>query len=195
LFFTTFNLNRLGMKGGIIVNERGGCHVSWSSTGKVPTPKDSDYADQKIRSDSGYQLADPRLLQGFDEFPDGITLQILSVFPGFILQQIQNALAVRQIVPRGPDKTDLHWTYFGFEEDTPAQTRVRLMQANLMGPAGFISMEDGCVGGFIQRGITGAADEEAVVQMGGSEADSQESRVTESSVRGFWKEYRATMGI
>jgi anthranilate 1,2-dioxygenase large subunit len=64
-----------------------------------------------------------------------------------------------------------------------------------MGPAGFVSMEDGCVGGYIQRGIAGAANAEAVVQMGGSGADSQESRVTESSVRGFWKAYRATMGI
>jgi anthranilate 1,2-dioxygenase large subunit len=195
LFFATFQLNRLGMKGGIIVNEQGGSHVSWSSTGKVVQPKDNDYTDQNIRSDSGYKLHDPTLLRGFDEFPDGITLQILSVFPGFILQQIQNALAVRQIVPRGPDKTDLHWTYFGFEEDTPEQTHIRLTQSNLMGPAGFVSMEDGCVGGYIQRGIAGAANAEAVVQMGGSGADSQESRVTESSVRGFWKAYRATMGI
>ena len=34
---------------------------------------------------------------------------------------------------------------------------VRLKQANLIGPAGFISMEDGCVGGFVQRGIAGAS--------------------------------------
>ena len=191
LFFATFKLNRLGMKGGIIVNHHGGCHVSWSSTGQKMA--EDDYSG--IRSDSGYKLNDPTLLRGFDEFPDGITLQILSVFPGFILQQIQNALAVRQMVPNGPDSTDLHWTYFGFEEDTPEQTRIRLTQANLMGPGGFISMEDGCVGGFIQRGIAGASEEEALVQMGGHEADSQESRVTESSIRGFWKAYRGTMGI
>ena len=33
-----------------------------------------------------------------------MTLQILSVFPTFVLQQIQNAIAVRQIVPRGIDE-------------------------------------------------------------------------------------------
>jgi anthranilate 1,2-dioxygenase large subunit len=191
LFFTTFRLNRLGMKGGIIVNHDGGCHVSWSSTGSKPS--EEDYSG--LRSESGYRLADPRLLRGFDEFPDGVTLQILSVFPGLILQQIQNTLAVRQIVPCGPEQTDLHWTYFGFEEDTPEQTEIRLTQFNLIGPGGFISMEDGCVGGFVQRGIAGAANEQAVLEMGGHDADSQASRVTESSIRGFWKAYRTTMGI
>lgn len=62
-----------------------------------------------------------------------------------------------------------------------------------MGPAGYISMEDGCVGGFVQRGIAGAASQSAVLEMGGSLAESSESRVTEASVRGFWKAYRAAM--
>ena len=34
----------------------------------------------------------------------------------------------------------------------------RLRQANLVGPAGYVSMEDGCVGGFVQRGVEGAPD-------------------------------------
>src|ERR1700678_1291774 len=61
-----------------------------------------------------YRLADPLLLQGFDEFPDGITLQILSVFPTFILQQIQNAIAGEQIVSRGVGSADLNWTILGY---------------------------------------------------------------------------------
>jgi len=36
------------------------------------------------------------LLTNIDEFGDGIGLQILSVFPGFVLQQIRNCLAVRR---------------------------------------------------------------------------------------------------
>jgi anthranilate 1,2-dioxygenase large subunit len=31
--------------------------------------------------------------------------------------------------------------------------------------------------------------------MGGGEARSSESRVTEASVRGFWKAYRSNMGV
>ncbi|MBR0870272.1 aromatic ring-hydroxylating dioxygenase subunit alpha [Bradyrhizobium tropiciagri] len=194
LFFTTFELNRLSQTGGIIVDATGGHHVSFSAI-DPNAAKSEDYDSQDLRSDTEFKLADPSLLQSFKEFPDNTTLQILSVFPTFVLQQIQNAIAVRQIVPRGPDKTDLHWTLLGFAEDTPEQRLTRLKQANLVGPAGYISMEDGCVGGFVQRGILGAPDEQAIIEMGGSEAESSESRVTEASVRGFWKAYRARMGI
>jgi anthranilate 1,2-dioxygenase large subunit len=194
LFFTTFELNRLSQTGGIIVDPSGGHHISFSTIDTAAT-KNNDYAEQNIRSDSEFKLADPSLLQSFKEFPDDVTLQILSTFPTFILQQIQNAIAVRQIVPRGVDRTDLHWTLLGFAEDTPEQRMIRLKQANLVGPAGYISMEDGCVGGFVQRGIAGASGEEAVIEMGGADADSSESRVTEASVRGFWKAYRAQMGL
>jgi anthranilate 1,2-dioxygenase large subunit len=122
-------------------------------------------------------------------------LQILSIFPGFILQQVHNALAIRQIVPRAVDATDLNWLYIGFAEDTPELRAHRLRQNNLVGPAGFVSMEDGAVGGFVQRGIAAAADELSVVEMGGSGAETQETRATEASVRGFWKAYRMHMGL
>jgi anthranilate 1,2-dioxygenase large subunit len=194
LFFTTFELNRLSQTGGIIVDPTGGHHISFSAI-DTSAAKDTEYAEQNIRSDSEFRLADPSLLQSFKEFPDDVTLQILSVFPTFVLQQIQNAIAVRQVVPRGTDRTDLHWTLLGFAEDTPEQRLVRLKQANLVGPAGYISMEDGCVGGFVQRGIAGASGEQAVLEMGGASTESSESRVTEASVRGFWKAYRARMGI
>jgi anthranilate 1,2-dioxygenase large subunit len=195
LFFTTFELNKLSMRGGIVVSPGGGHHVSYSAIDRAAADRDSSYAEQKIRSDSGYRLADPSLLEGFSEVGDDTTLQILSTFPAFVLQQIQNSVAVRQILPRGAGRTELNWTLLGFEEDTPAQRRVRLKQANLVGSAGYISMEDGCVGGFVQRGVAGAGDQAAVLQMGGETAESSESRVTEASVRGFWKAYLAAMGI
>jgi phenylpropionate dioxygenase-like ring-hydroxylating dioxygenase large terminal subunit len=134
------------------------------------------------------------MLDGVDEFGDGIQLQILTVFPGFVLQQIQNSLAVRQVLPKGPGAMELHWTYFGFDDDSPEMQRRRLKQSNLVGPAGYVSMEDGCVGGFVQRGAAAAGDELSVVNMGGDGAESQETRATEASVRGFWKAYRRYMG-
>ncbi len=191
LFFTTFDLNTLSQKGGIIVDESGGHHVSYSIVD--PDAGKGDYAKQKLRAESEYRLADPSLLDNFDEYHDGVTLQILSVFPTLVLQQTQNSIAVRQIVPRATDKTDLNWTYLGFADDTPEQRMIRLKQSNLAGPAGFISMEDGCIGGFVQRGTAGAAAQQSVLEMGGADAQSSESRVTESSVRGFWKLYRHLM--
>lgn len=196
LFFTTFRLNRLSQRGAVIVSESGGHHVSYSMVDAPQTEAGKQYQEQGLRSDQeGYQLADPTLLQGFREFDDGITLQILSVFPGFVLQQIQNCLAIRQVLPRGVDSTDLNWTYLGYADDTTAQREVRLKQANLIGPAGFVSMEDGAVGGFVQRGIAAAGDEQAVIEMGGDSTSSSPSRVTEASVRGFWKLYRRLMDI
>ena len=56
-------------------------------------------------------------------------------------------------------------------------------------------MEDGAVGGFVQRGIKGASDHNAVLEMGGEFAESSEGRATETSVRGFWKAYRTLMKI
>lgn len=195
LFFTTFELNRLSQKGAIIVDESGGHHVSYSAIDRKERTAGAEYAEQKIRSDSQYRLADPSLLAGFEEFGDDVTLQILTVFPTFVLQQIQNCVAIRQVVPKSVNETDLNWIILGFEDDTPEQRLARLKQANLVGPAGFISMEDGCVGGFVQRGAAGAPDQRAVIEMGGNGADSSESRVTEASIRGFWKAWRAHMGI
>jgi len=194
LFFTTFGINRLSQRGGIIVDRSGGHHVSYSAIDRTAVA-DSEYSQQNIRSESEYRLADPSILEGFSEVGDDVTLQILSVYPGFVLQQIQNSVAVRQILPRGTDDTVLNWTYLGFESDTEEQRLVRMKQSNLVGPAGYVSMEDGGIGGFVQRGIAGASDEYATLQMGGETAESSESRVTEASVRGFWQAYRASMGF
>ncbi|MBU0587175.1 MAG: aromatic ring-hydroxylating dioxygenase subunit alpha [Gammaproteobacteria bacterium] len=196
LFFTTFRLNRLSQRGAVIVSESGGHHVSYSMVDAPTVEVGKQYQEQGLRSDQdGYKLADPTLLDGFKEFDDDITLQILSVFPGFVLQQIQNCLAVRQVLPRGVEMTDLNWTYLGYADDTPEQRNIRLKQANLIGPAGFVSMEDGAVGGFVQRGIAAADEDQAVIEMGGDSTSSSPSRVTEASVRGFWKLYRALMDI
>jgi anthranilate 1,2-dioxygenase large subunit/terephthalate 1,2-dioxygenase oxygenase component alpha subunit len=195
VFFTTFRINRLSQKGGVIISENGAHHVSWSKVDHK-LQDNTEYSSEKIRSDmEGYALADPTMLDGMDEFGDGVTLQILSVFPGFVLAQIQNSLAIRQILPAGQEKTVLNWTYLGFADDTPELRRMRLKQSNLTGAAGFVSMEDGAVGGFVQRGIAGAEDQQAVVEMGGSSIETQDNRTTEASVRGFWNAYRSYMEI
>ena len=154
LFFTTFRLNRLSQEGGIIVDDSGGHHVSYSKMASDQQSAEYDSATLRAKRED-YRLADPSMLSGRDEFGDGVSLQILSVFPAFIVQQIQNCLAVRQIIPRGVGETELVWTYFGYADDDAEMQRMRLKQANLVGPGGYISMEDGAVGGFVQRGLAG----------------------------------------
>src|SRR5882762_6154057 len=193
-FFGTFRITRLTQGGGIIVSPDGGHHASYTID-RADDRVSTAYRDQGIRSEhQNYRLADPSLLDSVDEYGDGIKLQILTVFPNFVLQQIENCLAVRQVLPKGPDSMELHWTYFGFTDDTPEMHRRRLKQLNLVGPAGYVSMEDGCVGGFVQRGAATASDELSVVNMGGEGTESMDTRATEASVRGFWKAYRRHMG-
>ena len=108
-----------------------------------------------------------------------------------------NTLALRQAIPQGVDRTELHWTFFGYADDDPELRAMRLKQANLIGPAGYVSMEDGMIGEYVQRGIQGTGmDRNAVMEMGGREIEStMGSRATETTLRGFWTGYRAVMGF
>src|SRR6266851_6337989 len=192
-FFTTFRLNRLSQKGGIVVSQSGGHHVSYSLAADTGG-KEYEQAGMRAAQE-GFGLEAPQLLEAVDEFGDGIGLQILSVFAALLKKKTRNSLAVRRLVPQGLDKTELVWTCFGFTTDDEAMTERRLRQANLIGPAGYISMEDGAAPGFVQRAVGSAGDLISVVEMGGSGIASADNRVTEAAVRGFWNEYRGLMGL
>lgn len=195
VFFTTFRLNRLSQRGGLMVSKTGAHSVSWSALDKVPSAS-AEYNAERLRADKNdFSLADPSLIEGFDEFGDGITLQVVSMFPGCAFAQVQNTIAVRRIVPKGVDQTEVYWTYLGFRDDTREQRRIRLKQSNLIGPAGLVSLEDGIIGNFVQRGIAGAAAFDTIVEMGGDAVESTDTRASEASIRGFWKIYRRLMGI
>ena len=62
-------------------------------------------------------LAGPALLDAWDEFEDGITHSIQTVFPTLVMQLTLNSLAVRFFVPRGVDKTELYWVFLGYETE------------------------------------------------------------------------------
>ena len=192
LFFATFKLNRLSQGGGLVVSANGGCSVSETI---APTQSDdASYAGMRSVDDD-YKLRDPRLIDVIDEHPDRVRHQIVTVFPNFVLQKTQNAMALRFFSPEGVDRTNLEWIYFGYADDTPEMRRRRLRHLNLGGPAGFVSMEDGCVGGFVERGIATAESEAAIVEMGGAGIESQATRATEASVRGFWSLWRRMTGV
>lgn len=194
LFFATFRITRLTQGGGTTVSEDGGHHASATM---APTQTvDTAYRDAGFRSDdANVRLSDTSMLEVRDEWDDSVRLQMVAVFPTLIVQQIHNCLAIRQVVPRGVDRMDLHWTYIGYADDTPEMRTLRLKQSNLVGPAGFVSMEDGCVGGFVQRGTEAAELEQGVVMMGGSGYGTQTTRATETAIRGFWNVWRGLMGV
>lgn len=195
-FFSTFKLNRLSMQGGVLVDGGGAHHLSWSRRG-TDTAAGTEYEKAgELRAQlDDFTLADPTLIKSWLEYDDGITHSIQSIFPCFVLQQIQNSLAVRLLVPRSVDESELFWIVFGYADDTPEQYDMRLRQSNLIGPAGLVSMEDGIIGNFIQRSVHREQGRSAVLEMGGKEVEDQQSRVSEAGVRGFWQAYRARMDI
>src|SRR3546814_1566566 len=89
----------------------------YSKAGSNDAARDSEVYQDSRSFDTSFSLQDPSLLAGRSEFPDGITLVILALYPNLILQQISNTLAVRQIVTHGPDSFELVWTQFGYADD------------------------------------------------------------------------------
>lgn len=194
-FATMFKLNRLSAEGGIEMDEAGWHHLVFARRHTDQTSTDYDAAALRA-NEVGYALADPRLIEDWLEWDDGITNSIMTLFPCLNLQQSLNTVAIRQMVPRGPFESELFWTFLGFCDDDERQTRIRVRQSNLFGPAGFISLEDGAIGEFVQKAIRGEREQTAVVEMGGREVGpSPKTRTTETSVRSFWRTYRRFMKL
>ena len=193
-FFSTFKLNRLSAEGGTRQDDKSWHHITF--TKRYTDKGDEAYDSGMIRAQKNdYGLKDPSLIDQWMEFPDQITNSIQSIFPGFVLQQVLNSLGTRQVITHGVDKCELVWTLIGLEDDTAEQTQVRVKQSNLVGPAGLVSMEDGAIGGFVQKGIAGDLDKCAIIEMGGTGVGGMPTRATETSVRGFWKVYRELLNV
>ena len=141
------------------------------------------------------ELHDPRLLDIVKEFPDSATVVMQTIWPNLIVQQQANTLATRQIVPVGPEAFDLVWTFFGYQDDDEAMRARRLRHANLMGPAGFVSLDDSEVMDLAQRGIHCDESGQALVEMGGRGTEDHDHIVTETAIRAFYSYYRSAMGL
>ena len=196
LFFGSFGHARLTMQGEALLDDSGWHHCVYSKR-QTDDIRGSEYAAGGVPSmKQNLKLKDPTLLEEWAEFPDGITNLVQTIFPTVAFQQITNCLGVRHLIPKGPDHSELVWTLLGYEDDDEAQTAIRVRQANLVGPAGLVSLEDGAITNFVHRGLAGSReDDAAVVELGGADALSAPHRVTENCVRGFWKGWRETMGL
>jgi phenylpropionate dioxygenase-like ring-hydroxylating dioxygenase large terminal subunit len=78
---------------------------------------------------------------------------VISLFPLSIIVRNLDTLTLRYAFPIGPEQTEVHYAYFGHEDDDAELTRHRVRQgSNLAGPSGFITLEDGAVFNRIQVG-------------------------------------------
>jgi salicylate 5-hydroxylase large subunit len=124
------------------------------------------------------------------------TICLMTVWPNLIVQQQSNTLAMRQLITKGPGAFELAWTFFGYASDDEEMTKRRLRQANLMGPAGFVSVDDSEVMAFTQRGIEAAADASGIIEMDGRGWNAEELHaITESEIRAFYAYYRQVMEL
>lgn len=195
LFHNTFGLYRSTQTGACLMDDSHRHTMLYAKAATSDAKADSEVYKDVRSYDTSFKLADASVLAGRAEFDDGITLVILSVFPNLVLQQIANTLAVRQIVTHGVDGFELVWTHFGYADDDDALRAMRLKQANLIGPAGFVSMEDGEAVEIVQRAVREARDARSYIAMGGGRAEDAQHLVTESAIIGFWQAYRKMMEI
>ena len=197
MFHATFGLYRLSQKGGAKLDARGRHNITWNALGTDNEETTSrGYEGTKKVYKPRFKLHDPSMLKNINEYADDITLVILSVFPNVIFQQIANSLCTRQIRCISANKMELFWTYFGYDNDTAKMAQHRLDQANLVGPGGLISMEDGEAVELVQAAILRDQDKHARVEIGGKgRIKTQESLVTEVPIRGFYSYYCELMGF
>jgi salicylate 5-hydroxylase large subunit len=144
----------------------------------------------------GMTLNDPRFLDIVPEdWWDGPTAVMLTLFPSVIFQQQVNSVSTRHIQPDGHGAFNFVWTHFGFEDDTPEMTQRRLRQANLFGPAGFVSADDGEVIEFSQQGFKSKPSHRALAELGGREVGETDHMVTETLIRGMYEYWRKVMEL
>jgi salicylate 5-hydroxylase large subunit len=140
-------------------------------------------------------LNDPRLLDIVPEpWWNGPTAVMTTIFPSLIVQQQVNSVSMRHIQPKGHGSFDFVWTHFGFEDDTAEMQERRLIQANLFGPAGFVSADDGEVIEWSQESFEQKPSHRTVIEMGGHDIADADHMVTETLIRGMYAYWRKVMG-
>jgi anthranilate 1,2-dioxygenase large subunit len=196
MFHTTFNILRVGMRARCVPDVAEGLHSVIYVSKNQDQDSSADYKTQQIRSyDEGFQLEDDSILAMIQEYDEITTNQIQPIFPQLVIQQIHNTLVARQLLPKGPDHFELVFHFFGYEDDTPELRKLRIKQANLVGPAGYISMEDTEATELVQRGTIRDGEACSVVEMSRAAPDEQATLITESLIRKFWLGYQKLMGF
>jgi len=203
-FFVTFGLDRVTNQGGTRLDASKRHAFIYNRHDPVRTdaaPADARtsagaYASQGVQAER-VRLEDTSLLRYQNQYGDDLRVYIACLFPNGHYQQMNNCLNTRQMIPRGPGAFEVIWTMFGYEDDDPVLDQLRHDQANFIGPAGFVSMEDAEVIENLQSTLAHERDKCSVVEMGGRGEISMDNdnKVNEIPIRGFWAAYAQLMGM
>lgn len=196
-FLSTFNIYRVETRFEVVGSDDG-LHTWLTVFNTADASDGAAYRDNKISSfKEGLRLEDPSILANVQEFDQFVNNHIQSIFPQLVVTQVQNSLAVRQLLPKGPTSFELIFYFFGYADDTPEMRIRRIKQANLVGPAGLISMEDTLATELVQSGIAGSGNALSMADMGRDIPDDQQitSAIAETHVRRLRRGYQELMGL
>ncbi|MEN3365173.1 MAG: anthranilate 1,2-dioxygenase large subunit [Burkholderiales bacterium] len=195
-FLVVFGLLVAGNESAMIADGKYGVHGTMASA-----KKEDKYAavsadtKKEMRSFHDMKLQDERFLEYVKEFDSPWSVTMQTIWPNLIAQREMNTLGVRHIVPNGPNSFVMMWTMFGYEDDTDEMTRHRLRQGNLMGPSGFLGLEDNEALRFTQEGITKSTTEASVIKLDSGKIGTTKSLISEAAIRAMYKHYREIMDV
>jgi apoptosis-inducing factor 3 len=194
-FLVTFGLLVAGNRSLMLTDSRGrhGVMASAKSDAKALS---SDAKKEMRAFKEDMTLREPRFMDFVEEFDSPWSVTMSTIWPNLIVQREMNTLGVRQIVPTGPHEFIMKWTMFGFERDDEAMTRHRLRQGNLMGPAGFLGLEDNEAIKFVQDGMQRTPNQEHLVKLDpATPAGTSDTLISESAIRAMYRYWRQEMGL
>ncbi|MSQ71384.1 MAG: biphenyl 2,3-dioxygenase [Betaproteobacteria bacterium] len=195
-FLVSFGLMVAGSKSKMIA-DASGRHGTMASAKPDNLMKAVDAETQKemrsFRTD--LKLDDRRFLEFVREFDSPWSVTMQTIWPNLIVQRELNTLGVRQIVPNGPHSMIMMWTMFGFQDDSDEMTRHRLRQGNLMGPSGFLGLEDNEAIKFLQEGVRRSPGDRGLLALGGATEGTADTLASEAAIRAMYRHYREVMAL
>ena len=194
-FLVTFGLLVAGNRS-LMLADASGRHGVMASAKSERKNVSSDAKKEMRAYREGMALAEPRFMDFIEEFDSPWSVTMATIWPNLIIQREMNTLGVRQIIPTGPHEFIMKWTMFGFEGDDDEMTRHRLRQGNLMGPAGFLGLEDNEAIKFVQDGMQRVPGREHLVKLDPAvAAGTSDSLISEASIRAMYRHWRTEMGL
>ena len=190
-WFVTFGLWRADNKSKLLMDEhfRHAAMISTRGSGGK-----AGEVSQVSSFKEAMRLNDPSFLDIVPESWWGVpTVVMTTIFPSVVLQQQVNSVSTRHIQPVGHGTFDFVWTHFGFADDSPEMQQRRLRQANLFGPAGFVSADDGEVIEFCQQAYESKPLHRVLAELGGRDTEPTDHMVTETLIRGMYRYWRKVM--
>jgi apoptosis-inducing factor 3 len=194
-FLVNFGLLVAGNRSMMLADASGRHGVMASA--KSDTKAISGEAKKEMRAfKDGMSLNEKRFMDFFEEFDSPWSVTMATIWPNLIVQREMNTLGVRQIVPSGPHEFIMKWTMFGFEGDDEEMTRHRLRQGNLMGPAGFLGLEDNEAIKFVQDGMQRVPNGTHLVKLDPKAVEgTADTLISESAIRAMYRHWRQEMGL